>query len=48
VGVYVTNETGGDLSVIDAGSGTVVATIPLGKRRGASSQVPIARFSTSR
>src|SRR5678816_2677212 len=32
VGVYVTNETGGDLSVIDAGSGTVVATIPLGKR----------------
>src|SRR5262245_32171241 len=32
VGVYVTNETGGDLSVIDAGSGAVVATIPLGKR----------------
>src|SRR6185369_2834892 len=32
VGVYVTNETGGDLSVIDAGNGTVVATIPLGKR----------------
>ena len=32
LGVYVTNETGGDLSVIDAGSGTVVATIPLGKR----------------
>ena len=32
VGVYVTNETGGDLSVIDAASNTVVATIPLGKR----------------
>jgi YVTN family beta-propeller protein len=32
VGIYVTNETGGDLSVIDAANGTVVATIPLGKR----------------
>src|SRR5258705_13581152 len=31
-GVYVTNETGGDLSVIDAATNTVVATIPLGKR----------------
>jgi len=37
VGVYVTNETSGDLSVIDAASNTVVATIPLGKRpRGIS------------
>src|SRR5262249_31622421 len=32
VGVYVTNETGGDLSIIDVGNGSVVATIPLGKR----------------
>ena len=32
IGVYVTNETGGDLSVIDAATNTVVATIPLGKR----------------
>jgi len=30
--VYVTNETGGDLSVINPISRTVVATIPLGKR----------------
>lgn len=30
--VYVTNETSGDLSVIDVGSRKVVATIPLGKR----------------
>src|SRR5215510_11089188 len=29
VGVYVTNETGGDLSIIDVGNGSVVATIPL-------------------
>src|SRR5947207_52255 len=32
IGIYVTNETGADLSVIDAASNTVVATIPLGKR----------------
>src|SRR5512132_2032874 len=32
VGVYVTNETGGDMSVIDAATNAVVATIPLGKR----------------
>lgn len=32
VGVYITNETGGDLSVVDAATNTVVATIPLGKR----------------
>lgn len=31
-GVYITNETSGDLSVIDAATATVVATIPLGKR----------------
>src|SRR5688572_31068947 len=30
--VYVTNETGGDLTVIDGGTNEVVATIPLGKR----------------
>jgi YVTN family beta-propeller protein len=32
VGLYVTNETSGDLSVIDAGTLVTVATIPLGKR----------------
>ena len=32
LGVYVTNETGGDVSVIDAATGTVVATIDVGKR----------------
>src|SRR5881628_1322970 len=32
VGVYVTNETGGDMSVIDATTNAVVATIALGKR----------------
>ena len=32
VGIYVTNETGGDLTVIDGATNTVVATIPLGKR----------------
>ena len=30
--VYVTNEVGGDLTVIDGGTNQVVATIPLGKR----------------
>ena len=30
--VYVTNELGGDLTVIDGGTNQVVATIPLGKR----------------
>ena len=32
VGLYVTNETSGDLTVIDAGTLAAVATIPLGKR----------------
>jgi YVTN family beta-propeller protein len=32
VTVYVTNEASGDLSVIDAASNEVIATIPLGKR----------------
>src|SRR5205823_13642104 len=32
LGVYVTNETGGDLSVIDAATNMVVARVPLGKR----------------
>src|SRR5262245_37587282 len=32
VRVYVTNESSGDLSVIDAATQTVVATVPLGKR----------------
>src|SRR5580765_2671994 len=32
VGIYVTNEQSGDLSVIDADSGMVVNTIKLGKR----------------
>jgi len=30
--VYVSNETGGDIAVIDAGTGTVVERIPVGKR----------------
>jgi len=32
VGVYATNEQSGDMSVIDAATRSVVATIPLGKR----------------
>ena len=32
VGIYVTNETGGDLSIIDVSTNTVVATVALGKR----------------
>src|SRR4029077_1313245 len=32
IGVYVTNETSGDLTIIDAATATAVATIPLGKR----------------
>ena len=32
VGVYVTNEQSGDLSVVDAATQTVVSTIKLGKR----------------
>ena len=32
VGIYVTNETSGDLSIIDAGTRAVIATVPLGKR----------------
>src|SRR5689334_4175677 len=32
IGIYVTNETGGDLTVIDGTTNLVVATIPLGKR----------------
>src|SRR5262245_64790714 len=30
--VYVTNEVGGDLTIIDGGTNQVVTTIPLGKR----------------
>src|SRR6201996_4761347 len=30
--IYVTNEVGGDLSIIDSGNYNVVATVPLGKR----------------
>lgn len=32
VRVYVTNETSGDISVIDAATGTVIATVKVGKR----------------
>ena len=32
VGIYVTNETSGDLSILDAETRAVVATVPLGKR----------------
>ena len=49
VGVYVTNETSGDLTVIDAATNAVIATIPLGKRpRGIMSPARIERSSTSR
>ena len=45
LGVYVTNETGGDLSVIDAATNMVVATIPLGKRpRGIVASPDRTRF----
>ncbi len=38
VGVYVTNETSGDLTIIDGTTQTVVGTLPLGKRpRGIAS-----------
>jgi YVTN family beta-propeller protein len=30
--VYVTNEIGGDLTIVDGGTNQVVGTIPLGKR----------------
>src|SRR5579859_1246915 len=30
--VYVTNEVGGDLTIIDSGNYNVLATVPLGKR----------------
>ena len=30
--IYVSNETGGDIAVIDPGAGTVVERIPVGKR----------------
>src|ERR1700760_3592350 len=30
--IYVSNEVGGDLSVIDSGNDNVLATVPLGKR----------------
>src|ERR1700683_2447625 len=30
--IYVTNEVGGDLTVIDSGNYNVLATVPLGKR----------------
>src|SRR5215467_7293497 len=32
IGIYVTNESSGDLSIIDADTRAVVATVPLGKR----------------
>ena len=32
VGIYVTNESSGDLSILDAETRAVVATVPLGKR----------------
>jgi YVTN family beta-propeller protein len=38
VGVYVTNETSGDLTIIDGTTQSVIATLPLGKRpRGLAS-----------
>lgn len=42
--VYVTNETSGDLSVIDGAAHRVVATVPLGKRPRGVRASPDGRF----
>jgi YVTN family beta-propeller protein len=44
VAVYVTNEISGDMSVIDAASQKVVATVPLGKRPRGLNPSPDGRF----
>ena len=41
--IYVTNEVGGDLTVIDSGNYNVLATVPLGKRPRARIRAPRAR-----
>ena len=42
--VYVTNENSGDLTIIDAGKNTAIATIPLGKRPRGISVSPDRKF----
>jgi len=44
--IYVTNEVSGDMTVIDSATYNVIATVPLGKRPGAFTPVPIERRST--
>ena len=44
VAVYVTNETSGDLTIIDATKNTALATIPLGKRPRGIAVSPDRRF----
>jgi YVTN family beta-propeller protein len=44
VRVFVTNESSGDLTVIDAGTNTVVATAPLGKRPRGIQAGPAGKF----
>ena len=44
VAVYVTNETSGDLTIIDATKNTALATIPLGKRPRGIAASPDRRF----
>src|ERR1700741_4533523 len=44
LGVYVTNETSGDLTIIDAATESAVATIPLGKRPRGIAASPDKKF----
>src|SRR3954469_7265860 len=44
VGIYVTNEASGDLSIVDAAAQAVVATIPLGKRPRGIAASPDGKF----
>ncbi len=44
VGVYVTNEQSGDLTIIDAATGATTATVPLGKRPRGLAASPDRRF----
>jgi YVTN family beta-propeller protein len=45
--IYITNETTGDLSVIDSSTHEVVASVPLGKRPRGIHASPDAKPSTS-
>ena len=44
VGIYVTNEASGDLSIIDAATQAVVGTMPLGKRPRGIAASPDGKF----